>query len=114
MACFCTDKKKLDYDYVRKLANAYSITNTVDVQIYYTFGFDGKTKYYDYEETVGGRKLQVVETIRFEQHKSSDILPITEQPGIDAISYEAIEVVADSTGTKKPIKRKAGSSVNND
>lgn len=114
MACFCTDKKKLDYDYVRKLANAYSVTNTIDVQIYYTFGFDGKTKYYDYEETVGGRKLQVVETIRFEQPKSSDILPIAEQSGIDAISDEAVEAVANSTGAKKPIKRKVGGSVNKD
>jgi alkyl hydroperoxide reductase subunit AhpC len=97
MGCACSDKKKLDFDYVRKLANAYSITNKIDIQIYYIIGYDGKTKYYDYEPANGGRKLQVVETIRFSEYKSGEVLPDNEQSGIDIIIEETI----------KPIKPKS-------
>jgi len=85
MACACTDKKKLDYNYVRRLANAESITKQIDIQIYYTFGFDGKTKYYDYEAANGGRRLQVVEVIQFQQPESLGILPDNEQSEIGII-----------------------------
>ena len=96
MGCACTDKKKLDYEYVRKLANAESITKKTDIQIYFTFGYDGKTKYYDYEESNGGRKLQVVEIIRFSEPESVSILSNIEQSGLDVVSDEK-EVI-------KPIK----------
>lgn len=88
MGCACTDKKKLDFNYVRKLANAESITKQIDIQIYFVIGYDGKTKYYDYEPTVGGRKLQVVEVIQFQQSESVSILPDNEQSGIKTISEE--------------------------
>ena len=97
MGCACTDKKKLDFDYVRKLANAESITKQIDIQIYFVTGYDGKTKYYDYEPTTGGRKLQVVEVIQFQQPESVSILPDNEQSGLDAIVKEEI----------KPIKPKS-------
>ena len=100
MACGCTDKKKQDYDYVRKLANAQSITKKVDIQIYFTFGFDGKTKYYDYEESNGGRRLQVVETIRFSEPESLDILPTIEFSGFESVSQEPKVVKR-----KQPVKR---------
>lgn len=88
MSCFCSDKKKLDFDYVRKLANAESLTKKIDIQIYFTFGYDGKTKYYDYEESNGGRKLQVVEIIRFSEPESLSILPNIEFSGFDTVSQE--------------------------
>lgn len=88
MGCACTDKKKLDFDYVRKLANAESLTKKIDIQIYFTFGYDGKTKYYDYEESNGGRKLQVVEIIRFSEHQSLEVLPSIEFAGFDTIDSE--------------------------
>lgn len=91
MACFCSDKKKLDYDYVRKLANAEAITKKVDIQIYFTIGYDGKTKYYDYEESNGGRRLQVVEVIRFSEPESLDILPNIEFTGFESIGQEVPE-----------------------
>ena len=99
MGCACTDKKKLDYEYVRKLANAESLTKKTDIQIYFTFGYDGKTKYYDYEESNGGRKLQVVEIIRFSEPESIDVLPDIEQSGLD--------VVSDQKEVIKPIKPRA-------
>lgn len=88
MACFTCDKKKLDFEYVKKLANAESLTKKTDIQIYFTFGYDGKTKYYDYEPTNGGRKLNVVEIIRFSEPESVSILPDIEQSGLDTVSEE--------------------------
>lgn len=111
MGCACTDKKKLDYDYVRKLANAESLTKKTDIQIYFTFGYDGKTKYYDYEESNGGRRLQVVETIRFSEPKSVSILSNIEQSGLDAVSNKTITLKEVSTGK---YKRKTGKSTNTD
>jgi len=106
MACFCSDKKKLDLVYVKKLATAESLTKKVDIQIYFTFGYDGKTKYYDYEESNGGRRLQVVETIRFSEPESVNILPDIEQSGLDAVSdEEIITAVENVTGTKRRTKR---------
>jgi hypothetical protein len=99
MGCACSDKKKLEFDYVRKLANAYSITNKIDIQIYFTIGYDGKTKYYDYEPINGGRRLQVVEIIRFSEPESIVILPDNEQSGFDAVIEEEV---------LKPIKPKKG------
>lgn len=93
MGCACTDKKKLDYEYVRKLANAESLTKKIDIQIYFTFGYDGKTKYYDYEESNGGRKLQVVETIRFSEPESIVILSDNERTGIDIVIEETIKPI---------------------
>jgi len=99
MGCACTDKKKLDFNYVRRLANAESITKQIDIQIYFIIGYDGKTKYYDYEPTNGGRKLQVVEVIQFQQPESLSVLPDNEQSGLDAVIKE--EII-------KPIKPKSG------
>ena len=114
MSCGCTDKKKIDYDYVRKLANAESITKEIDIQIYFIIGFDGKTKYYDYEPTIRGRKLQVVETIQFQQYKGSDILPITEQSRLDSVSDEEIAVaIGNITGSKIKAKRSTGKPTTN-
>jgi len=90
MGCACSDKKKLDYNYVKRLANAESITKQIDVQIYFIIGYDGKTKYYDYEPTNGGRKLQVVETIQFQQPESISILSDNEQSGLNAIVEKEI------------------------
>jgi len=104
MACGCTDKKKQDYDYVRKLANAESLTKKIDIQIYFTFGYDGKTKYYDYEESNGGRRLQVVEIIRFSEPESLDILPNIEFAGFDTISQEQ-EIVTAKTKVKRSVTK---------
>lgn len=115
MGCACTDKKKQDYDYVRRLANAESITNKVDVQIYFIIGFDGKTKYYDYEESTGGRRLNVVETIRFQQYQGSEILPDIEQSELGIVSNEeVIAVVEKVTGTNRKPKRVVAKSVSSD
>lgn len=111
MSCFCSDKKKLDFDYVRKLANAESLTKKIDIQIYFTFGYDGKTKYYDYEESNGGRKLQVVETIRFSEPKSLDILPNIEFAGFESVNQEQKVVKRKSTVKRtvtKPIDSDSG------
>lgn len=103
MGCACTDRKKQDYEYIRKLANAASITNKVDVQIYYVIGYDGKTKYYDYEPTNGGRKLQVVETIQFSEHESIAILSDNELAGLDTVIEEKVtEPIAGRKRTYKP------------
>ena len=101
MACGCSDKKKLDYDYVRKLANAESITKQIDIQIYVIIGYDGKSKYYDYEPTIGGRKLDVVETIRFSQPKSIEVLS-------DNIGQEPIAIKQKKAGSKS-VKRQPSS-----
>lgn len=104
MGCACSDKKKLDYGYVRKLANAESITKKVDIQIYFIIGYDGKTKYYDYEESNGGRRLQVVETIRFSEPESLDILPNIEFTGFDTISQEP-EIVKPKSRAKRSVTK---------
>lgn len=101
MACFCSDKKKMDLVYVKKLATAESLTKKVDIQIYFTFGYDGKTKYYDYEESNGGRRLQVVEVIRFSEPESLDILRDFEFTKPDSVSDEEIATVLSTiTGSK--------------
>lgn len=109
MGCACTDKKKLDYEYVRKLANAESITKKIDIQIYFIFGYDGKTKYYDYEESNGGRKLQVVEIIRFSEPESLDLLPNIEFTGFESVSQEQKVVKR-----KQPVKRTVTKSIDPD
>mgnify|MGYP003437950509 CR=1 FL=1 len=116
MACFCTDKKKQDYGYIHKLANAESITKKIDIQIYFIIGYDGKTKYYDYEPTIRGRKLNVVETIRFSEPESLSVLPDIEQSGLDVVGdeVEVIETVESIAGTKKGAKRKVGKTVSPD
>jgi len=104
MACFCSDKKRLDLEYVKKLAVAESLTKKTDIQIYFTFGYDGKTKYYDYEESNGGRRLQVVETIRFSEPESLDILPNIEFTGFDTISQEP-EIVKPKSRAKRSVTK---------
>jgi hypothetical protein len=104
MACGCTDKKKQDYDYVRKLANAESLTKKIDIQIYFTFGYDGKTKYYDYEESNGGRKLQVVKIIRFSEPESLSILPNIEFAGFESVSKES-EIVKPKSRVKRTVTK---------
>lgn len=115
MGCACTDKKKLNYDYVRKLANAESLTKKIDIQIYFTFGYDGKTKYYDYEESNGGRKLQVVETIRFSEPESLSLLQPIEFSGFESIGDEEIAVAIENiTGSKLKRKRTVAKPIDKD
>jgi hypothetical protein len=73
MGCNCINEKKADFGYIRKLANAYSLTEKVDVKIYKYYQH-GVGDVYDFEENWIKSNREVIEVIRFQQLESAPVL----------------------------------------
>lgn len=82
MGCNCTDKIRQDFNYIRKLANAFGTSNKKNVQVYAFY--IGLTKYYDFDELpTREKRAEIVEIIQFQQHESTVILQYAEKTGAE-------------------------------
>ena len=88
MGCInCNEKIRKDFDYIRKLAFAYGMSEKKDVQIYAFY--IGLTKLYDFDELpTREKRSEIVEIIQFSEPKSIDVLQDTGKPESKIIDQE--------------------------
>lgn len=88
MGCInCNEKIRKDFDYIRKLAFAYGMSEKKDVQIYAFY--IGLTKLYDFDELpTREKRSEIVEIIQFSEPKSIDVLQDTGEPESKTIDQE--------------------------
>ena len=100
MAC-CNNQFRTDLDYVRNMAIKTAIIDNRNQQIYVQSIRGVGKKVYDYEpEGWQDRGVGLVEIIRFQDHKSGDLLS-------DSVGISGTDEVPEELARKKPKSRRA-------